>query len=374
MEYGHQAAKITLPMNALQRLREFEQSPWLDFIRRGYVQDGSLQRQIEQGIVGVTSNPAIFEKAIAGSHDYDDAIFSLTAAGHDAETILDILSIEDVAMAADLFKPVYEASNGLDGYVSLEVDPRMAHDAEMTVQDGRRLWKELGRPNVMIKVPATQAGVEAFQTLTAEGINVNVTLLFSVERYVEIAEAYIRGLEERAQSGGSLRVASVASFFVSRVDTLLDPDLEVKAPQLAGKVAIANCHMAYRRFQELFDSERFEALARKGARPQRLLWASTSAKNPSYSPTLYVDSLIGPDTVNTMPLETIDAFLEQGDPQNRLIGAYAGQQQIMDQLAEIGIDIEEVAATLQTQAIDKFVEPHEKLLAAIREKQESFVV
>lgn len=361
-------------MNPLQQLPEFGQSPWLDFIRRGYIQDGSLQRDIDNGIRGVTSNPAIFEKAIAGSHDYDDAIFGLTAAGHSAEEILDALSIEDVAMAADLFKPVYDSTHGLDGYVSLEVSPHLADDAEGTIADAHRLWKALSRPNVMIKVPATEAGVAAFRQLTADGINVNVTLLFSVPRYQAIAEAYISALEERHERGLSLHMASVASFFVSRVDTLLDPQLAEKAPSLAGKIAVSNSHMAYKVFEDLFKTDRFQVLANAGARPQRLLWASTSAKNPAYSPVVYVDSLIGPDTVNTMPLDTIEAYLQIGNPADRLTGQYDVNRKIMDEFAVAGFDIEATATALQQDAIAKFVEPHDKLLEALRAKQDTFVV
>lgn len=361
-------------MNPIQQLPDNGQSPWLDFIRRGYIQDGSLQKMIDLGIRGVTSNPAIFEKAIAGSHDYDSEIISLTGAAQSPEQILDTLSIADVAMAADLFRPVFDQTQGLDGYVSLEVSPHLADDEEGTVADGLRLWAALNRPNVMIKVPATEAGVAAFQRLTAAGVNVNVTLLFSTLRYQAIAEAYIAALEERHAKNLPLNQASVASFFVSRVDTLLDPQLESKAPTLVGKIAIANSHMAYKIYEDLFKTERFKTLADAGARPQRLLWASTSAKNPAYSPVLYVETLIGPDTVNTMPIETIDAYLEMGQPKDHLTGQYQTQRAHMDAFAAAGFDIEAVADELQQQAIDKFVEPFEKLLAALKTKQESIIV
>jgi transaldolase len=361
-------------MNPIQILPQYGQSPWLDFIRRSYINDGSLQKMIDLGIRGVTSNPAIFEKAIAGSNDYDAEIISLTGAGHSPTEILDILSIGDVAAAADLFRPVFDSTDGLDGYVSLEVSPLLAHDEEGTVADGLRLWNALERPNVMIKVPATEAGVNAFRRLTALGINVNVTLLFSTERYRDIAEAYIQALEERHAKGFKLNQASVASFFVSRVDTLLDPKLEKANPDLVGKVAVANSHMAYKFYEDLFKTERFQTLVDAGARPQRLLWASTSVKNPDYPDTLYVETLIGPDTVNTMPIETIEAYLDHGQPTDALTGQYKTQKVYMDQLASAGFDIEEVAETLQTQAIDKFVEPFEKLLAALKAKQESIIV
>jgi transaldolase len=361
-------------MNPIQKLPQFGQSPWLDFIRRSYVQNGDLQKMIDLGIRGVTSNPAIFEKAIAGSNDYDSDIITLTGAAKTPEEILDILSIEDVAMAADLFKPIFDETKGLDGYVSLEVSPNLAADEEGTVADGLRLWKELSRPNVMIKLPATKAGVGAFRQLTAAGVNVNVTLLFSTIRYQAIAEAYIDALEERHAKGLPLHMASVASFFVSRVDTLLDPQLAEKAPDLVGKIAIANSHMAYKIYEDLFKTDRFQKLVDAGARPQRLLWASTSAKNPAYSPVLYVETLVGPDTVNTMPIETIDAYLELGKPTDNLTGQYTIQKAHMDAFATAGFDIEDTADALQTQAIEKFVEPYEKLLASLKAKQDSIYV
>ncbi|MFM9874692.1 MAG: transaldolase [Fimbriimonadaceae bacterium] len=371
-----QTDKIEPPkaMNPIQKLPQFGQSPWLDFIRRNYIKDGELQQMIDLGIRGVTSNPAIFEKAIAGSNDYDEAIISLTGAAKTPEEILDILSIEDVAMAADLFRPIFDQTEGLDGYVSLEVSPHLADDVQGTVADGLRLWKELNRPNVMIKVPATEAGVKAFRELTAAGVNVNVTLLFSTVRYQAIAEAYIEALEERHAKGLPLHMASVASFFVSRVDTLLDPELAEKSPELVGKIAIANSHMAYKIYEDLFKTDRFQKLVDAGAKPQRLLWASTSAKNPAYSPVLYVETLIGPDTVNTMPIETIDAYLEMGEPADTLTGQYRIQKSHMDAFAVAGFDIEATADTLQQQAIDKFVEPYEKLLTSLKKKQDSIYV
>lgn len=328
----------------------------------------------EDGVKGVTSNPAIFEKAIAGSSDYDGAIVSLTGEGLGAFEVYDSLSIEDVGMAADLFRGVWEATEGVDGYVSLEVDPRLAHDTAGTVAEARRLWEALGRPNVMVKVPATAAGVPAVRTLISEGININVTLLFSVSRYREVAEAYVGGLEARAAQGEDLRVASVASFFVSRVDTLLDPQLAEVAPALQGKVAVANSVLAYEAFLELDHSARFGALREKGAWPQRLLWASTSAKNPAYSPVVYVDSLVAPATVNTMPLETIEAYRTVGDPADRVSGAVEEAKDVLGRLAAAGFDIEAVAGELEADAVAKFVDPFAKLLGAIEAKQQSIVV
>lgn len=366
-------------MNPLKQLGEFGQSPWLDFIRRGFVEDGSLQKLIdEDGIMGVTSNPAIFEKAIAGSADYDEAILTLTGEALSAEEIYDRLSIEDVATAADLFRPVYDATGGKDGYVSLEVSPHLARDTGGTVEDARRLWKALDRPNVMIKIPATEEGVPAIQACLSEGININVTLLFSVSRYRKVAEAYVAGVKALAESGREPKVASVASFFVSRVDSLVDPQLEKAehpgAKDLVGQVAVANSLMAYRVYQEIFEGAEFGALAEKGAWTQRLLWASTSAKNPAFSPVKYVEALIGPDTVNTLPLETVEAYREQGQPAERVSGSLQDGEITMARFKECGFDIEDVADELERQAIQKFVEPFDSLIAAIEAKRESLIV
>ncbi|MCA0359788.1 MAG: transaldolase [Armatimonadetes bacterium] len=360
-------------MNSLQLLHTLGQSPWLDFIRRNYIQDGSLQKLIDQGILGVTSNPAIFEKAIAGSTDYDHDIVMLTGEGLSAEQIYDHLSIADVGMAADLFRPVWERTNGIDGYVSLEVSPELAHDTEATISEARRLWDALNRPNVMIKVPATEAGIPAIRTLIADGIPVNVTLLFSVERYRAVALAYLEGLEARAAKKLPLQISSVASFFVSRVDSLLDPVLESKAPELQGKIAIANSLAAYDVYLELFRSPRFAELAEQGAIVQRLLWASTSAKNPAYSPILYIEELIAEDTVNTMPLETIEAYLESGDPMERVSGHLEEARHELETLADAGVSLDEAAAELERDAVEKFVVPFRKLLEAIDAKRESVV-
>ncbi len=364
-------------MSPLKSLSDFGQSPWLDFIRRSFVQDGRLQRLIdEDGIKGVTSNPAIFEQAIAGSNDYDEAIMVLTGEGLSAAEIYDVLSIEDVGAAADLFRGVYEETGGKDGYVSLEVSPHLARDTEGTVEDARRLWKALDRPNVMIKIPATVEGVPAIQQCISEGINVNVTLLFSVERYRSVAEAYVAGVGKRIAEGGNPKVASVASFFVSRVDSLVDPQLEASAnpmaKELVGTIAVANSLCAYQVYQEIFGSD-FSSLKELGAWTQRLLWASTSAKNPAFSKVKYVETLIGPDTVNTLPLDTIEAYREMGRPAERVTGSLLDAQITMSRFREAGFDIEEVANELERQAIQKFVEPFDKLLAAINAKRESLV-
>ncbi|MCU0316874.1 MAG: transaldolase [Fimbriimonadaceae bacterium] len=365
-------------MNSLTQLAELGQSPWLDFIRRSFVADGEMQKLIDQGVLGVTSNPAIFEQAIAGSHDYDGAILSLTGEGLSPEEIYDALSIEDVAQAADLFLSVYEKTEGRDGYVSLEVSPLLAHDTEATIADARRLWKALDRQNVMIKIPATLAGVPAIQQAISEGINVNVTLLFSLERYEAVARAYCAGLAARAEKGLSLKVASVASFFVSRMDSLVDPMLEShpdsRAKSILGEVAIANSILAYEIYEEVFGSPEWKGLSDGGAWDQRILWASTSTKNPAYEKTKYVEALIAPATVNTLPLATIHDYLAEGKPEERVSGQKTRAQEVMSLLGELGISRAELGETLEKEAIDKFVDPFHKLIKSIQDKQESFVV
>mgnify|MGYP002860366763 CR=1 FL=1 len=353
-------------MTTLHRLAELGQSPWLDFISRRAIHNGEMQALRDQGILGVTSNPAIFEAAIAGSSDYDEAIKDLAGKGLDAYGIYDQLSIEDVAAAADLFRPVFEKTHGIDGYVSLEVSPFLADNTEESISEGRRLWKALNRPNVMIKVPATEAGIPVIEALIAAGINVNVTLLFSLERYEAAAKAYLAGLKARAARGHSLKVASVASFFVSRLDALLDPKL---AQEDQGKAAIALSHCAYGIWQRLFSGVEWQALAAQGARSQRLLWASTSTKNPNYSPTLYVDALIGPDTVNTMPLVTIKALLEAESVSSPLPAAVSSGRAVKAELEGKGVDFAESAKTLEIEAVDKFVQPFQKLLDSVEAKR-----
>ncbi|MBI3286760.1 MAG: transaldolase [Chloroflexi bacterium] len=312
--------------NPLWELHQYGQSLWLDNIRRGLIASGELARMIEEdGIVGVTSNPTIFEKAIGGSTDYDAAMRALVDQGLNADQILEALIFEDIRLATDLLRPLYERSEGRDGFVSIEVSPHLAHDTQATTEQARRYWRAVDRPNLMVKVPATPEGLPAIQRLTAEGINVNITLLFSIERYAEVMEAYLSGLEQRIAEGQPVtHIASVASFFVSRVDTAVDRRLEallrgVEDPlqkeqlqELLGRAAIANAKEAYQRFKRVFTSARFAALREKGARVQRPLWASTSTKNPNYRDTLYLEELIGPDTVNTLPHQTILAFKDHG--------------------------------------------------------------
>jgi len=360
--------------NPVMRLTEFGQSPWLDFIRRSTIQNGEMAALIsDYGIRGVTSNPAIFEAAIAGSEDYDDAIRTLARDGKSSEEIYDRLSIEDVGAAADLFRPVYDETGGLDGYVSLEVSPLLARDTAGTIADAQRLWKALDRPNVMIKVPATLEGIPAIQQLIAEGININVTLLFSLERYRMVAEAFVAGLKRRRAEGRSIDVDSVASFFVSRIDSMVDEmltqDGRPEALAMRGKAAIACSRCAYGIWKEVFSESEAAELTSTGARTQRVLWASTSTKNPDYDKVMYVEALVGPETVNTMPWQTILDYRESGNPEDRLTGSLEGAQSQMKQLAELGIDMSAVADRLEEEAIKKFVDPFNKLIASVEAKR-----
>ena len=313
--------------NPLFVLEAFGQSIWIDFIRRGMISSGELAHLIEEdGISGVTSNPSIFEKAITESHDYDESIRGMILKGKTSAEIYQRLTVEDIQSVADLLRPTYDRTNGGDGFVSLEVSPRLAHDTSGTITEARLLWSLVNRPNTMIKVPATAEGLPAIRQLTGEGINVNITLLFGLPRYREVTDAYISGLEILAAKGKPLeRIASVASFFLSRIDVLIDPRLEkimeaenqqaALATGMHGQIAIASAKAAYQMYKEIFGSERFVRLANKGARSQRLLWASTSSKNPAYSDTKYVEALIGPDTINTVPIETLNAYRDHGRPE-----------------------------------------------------------
>jgi transaldolase len=366
--------------NPLKQLGTLGQSIWLDYIRRDLITGGELRRLIENdGLRGMTSNPAIFEKAIAESHDYDEEIRALADEGKDAPAIYDAVSRHDVQMAADEFRTVYDATGGKDGYVSLEVNPHLAHDTDGTIEEARRLWAALDRPNVFIKVPGTVEGLPAVRQLITEGINVNVTLLFGLPRYREVAESYIAGIEARLAQGKYVHlVASVASFFLSRIDTLVDPQLEKiiaqggekadRAWQVLGQTAIASAKKAYQVYKELFGSPRFTSLAAKGAQRQRLLWASTGTKNPGYSDVKYVEELIGPDTVNTVPVETLNAFRDHGEAKTRLeheVGIAAGT---MERLSDTGIDIDEVTRQLEDEGVEKFNKPYDKLLAVVAEQ------
>jgi transaldolase len=359
-----------MPVNPLSELQALGQSIWVDDLRRAWVADGTLQRWIDaDGVRGITSNPAIFAKSIAGGSEYRGAILEKRARSLSPFQIYEELAIEDVGAAADLFAPVHRATAGTDGFVSLEVSPRLADDTEGTLREARHLWQALGRPNVMIKVPATPAGVPAIRALIAEGINVNVTLVFDVQRYAEVREAFTAGLEQRAARRESLAgIASVASFFISRIDSAVDARLDAlgtpAARALRGGTAIACARLAFEHYQAWQASPRWQRLRDLGAQPQRLLWASTSTKDPAYDPLLYVEALIGPGTVNTLPRPTLQAYRERGQPALRL-GSGAPPAQHLEGLGALGIDLAQTAAQLEREGISKFVEPFEQLLAAI---------
>ncbi len=367
-------------MSKLRELAKFGQSVWLDFIRRSYLVEGELKKLVDQGLAGVTSNPTIFEKAIAGSSDYDRAMKALVEADKTVEEIYETLAIEDIRMAADTLMPVYEASEGRDGFVSLEVNPRLAYDTPKTIAEARRLFIAVSRPNVMIKVPATPAGIAALAELIGQGININVTLIFSLESYRNVTDAYLSGLERLAIAGPAVpgahpvnRVASVASFFVSRVDTAVDNKLKERGiTRLQGKIAIANAKLAYQMFGEIFSGPRWERLARQGAQVQRPLWASTSTKNPRYPDTLYVDNLIGPHTVNTMPPETLTAFLDHGAVAQTLTSGVKRAKSQLTQLRDLGIDFDEITQKLQDDGVVAFARSFESLLRSIAEKRSRF--
>jgi transaldolase / glucose-6-phosphate isomerase len=380
--YRRRLAKVTALENPLRALEVFGQSVWLDYIRHSLISSGELGRMIdEDGLRGVTSNPAIFEKAIAGSSDYKEILEAPDARSLAAKTLYERLAVRDIQDAADALGAVYEETSKRDGYVSLEVSPLLAYDTAGTLDEARRLWKAVGRDNLMIKVPATPQGIPAIQQLISEGINVNVTLLFSQEAYEQVAEAYIAGLETLVAGGGdATRVASVASFFISRidsaVDTLIDARLQGTAAvkdrsalrAVAGKVAIANAKVTFRRYQELFSGPRWQALARRGAQTQRLLWASTGTKNPSYRDVVYVEELIGPDTVNTIPPATFEAFRDHGRPRASLADDVDSALDTMTALADIGISMKEVTDKLLAEGVQLFADAFAKLLKAV-EKQ-----
>jgi transaldolase len=366
--------------NTLKQLGTFGQSIWLDHIRRDLFASCRLRKMIAaDGLRGMTSNPAIFEKAIVESHEYDQAIRTLAAAGTSAQGIYESLSQEDVRSAADAFRPLYDSTDGGDGYVSLEVNPHLAHDTGGTIQEARRLWSALDRPNVLIKVPATDEGLAAVRQLIQEGISVNVTLLFGLARYRQAAQAYLAGLTARMAQGQPLRrVVSVASFFLSRIDAVVDPLLEAlftqegKAADLArlahGQVAVASAKLAYHSYQEMFGPGPLQHLARAGAQPQRLLWASTGTKNPDYSDVKYVDAVIGPETINTAPPDTLDAYRDHGQPAARLAQGLEHARQVFDHLQALGIRMADVARQLEDAGVDKFVQPFDTLMASLGQK------
>jgi transaldolase len=357
----------------LHRLQELGQSVWLDSISRDLIHSGELQRLIDQGLLGMTSNPTIFEKAITGSADYDAQLRDEARAGKTPAQIFEALAVRDIQDAADVLRPVYDRLDGLDGYVSLEVSPHLAGDTEGTIAEAERLWRTVGRPNVMIKIPGTAAGLTAISATVAKGINVNVTLLFDVDRYVEVTEAYLEGLERYARSGGSTplgRVASVASFFVSRVDTLVDGLLEGRpeGKSLMGLAAVANAEEAYGRFERIFGGERFAPLKGQGARVQRVLWASTSTKNPAYSDLKYVEPFIGPHTVNTVPMPTLEAILDHLNPRPTIREGIEAAAAQLEALQRAGIDMKAVGVKLEEDGVALFAKSYDDLLQAIEKK------
>ena len=373
---------MTGSINSLQELRRLGQSVWFDNIRRGFIKSGEMQRLIDQGVTGLTSNPTIFEKAISGSTDYDDALLKLARDGKNAEEIFEALAIEDIRDVADLLRPVYDETDGVDGYASIEVNPHLARKTDETITNARRLFAALDRPNVLIKVPGTPEGVPAIRRLISEGINVNTTLIFSLDAYAQVREAYISGLEILAENGGDpSRVAGVASFFVSRVDGIVDALLQARAENggkeaqsLMGKAAIANAKVAYRDFEATFGDARFQALKAKGARVQRPLWASTSTKNPNYSDVMYVDRLIGPQTVNTMPDATLAAFLDHGSPAVTIGDGLDRALATAEELENLGISMDKVTSTLLEDGVKSFADSYDQLLANIEEKRAKLLV
>lgn len=364
-------------MNKLQQAADLGQSIWLDHLDRPLIHSGDLQTLIDRGLRGITSNPSIFEKAITGGEAYDEDITQLAAAGKTEHEIYEKLAIDDIQHAADLLLPVYTEARGQDGFISLEANPELAYDTEKTIEEVRHLHTAVNRPNVMIKVPATAAGLPAITTLTSEGININVTLMFSLQDYDNVTEAYLRGLEERVMRGGAIdEIASVASFFVSRVDTAVDKQLDQlnangETPQmLKGKIGIANAKMAYTRYLNVFSSKRWQRLAARGAQPQRILYGSTSVKNPDYPQTMYVDNLMGPSTVNTLPLKTIKTFEEQGTVSPALTSYLEAARGQLVQLAHLGIDLDRITQQLQDDGVTKFADAFTDLMTALQRHPE----
>src|ERR1051325_1781810 len=361
-------------MNTIEKLTSLGQSLWMDNIKRSWLENGELKAMIDRGdIRGMTSNPTIFNNAIAKTKDYDSALLPLAWAGWDAKKIFWQLAIEDIRAACDFFSPLYEETNGGDGYVSIEVSPDVAHDTDATLAQVEQLWARVRRPNLMVKIPATKAGIPAIRKATAVGINVNITLIFSLKRYTEVMEAYLSGLEDHIAAGHSVgHIASVASFFVSRVDSKVDPKLPEDSP-LRGKAAIANAKLAYDAFQQTFSTRRWENLKVKGARVQRPLWASTSTKNPAYPDTIYVDNLIGPETVNTVPPATLEAFKDHGVAAMTLTRGVDEAQDAINQLEAMGISMDVVTQELEDEGVQAFEEAFTQLLKTIDERRNSAV-
>src|SRR5919205_1537511 len=373
--------------NRLVEIMKLGQSIWYDNIRRAMLTTGDLKKKIEEDdLRGVTSNPTIFEKAITGSNDYDEQLGRLVQSGKGVSEIYEDLVVEDIANAADVLKPVYDKTDGLDGYISLEVSPKLAYDTQGTIDEAARLFERVGRKNVMIKIPASQEGLPAIEESIYRGININITMIFSIENYVQVAEAFIKGLERRAAEGKSVdHIASVASFFVSRVDTAIDADLEYKArhasspeekqrlESLRGRAAIANAKLAYEKYKDIFHGPRFSELKAKGAQVQRCLWASTGTKNPSYSDVLYVDNLIGPETVNTVPPATYTAIRDHGRVEVTLEEGLDECRALIGQLAEVGIDLKAVTEKLQKDGLSAFVNSFDTLVESIEAKRDALL-
>lgn len=360
--------------NPLRQVHQLGQSIWLDDIRRSWLREGHLARLIaEDALAGVTSNPAIFAKAIGEGAEYNDAITGPARAGRSVNDVYETLALEDVRAAADLFRNTYDAAGGADGFVSLEVSPHLADDTKGTIAEGLRLWHAFDRPNAMIKVPGTEAGLPAITELIAAGVNINVTLLFSVQRYRAVVDAYLKGLQLRVEAGKPIdRVASVASFFLSRIDTLVDSRLDQmnthEARVRRGRAAIASARLAYQYYKQWTNSDRWRALAEKGAKPQRLLWASTSSKDPAYKDTMYVEALIAPNTVNTLPPATVDAYRDHGDPAVRIEEELADAKETVQVLRNLGIDLQTVSEQLEREGVKKFKEPFDALFVTLEKR------
>jgi transaldolase len=368
--------------NPLVQLKTLGQSVWYDNIDRAQLVSGAFKRLLdEDGVVGVTANPTIFDKSISSGHAYDEHMTQLIREGKDTNAIYEALVIQDIRTVADLLRPVYERTNGVDGYVSLEVSPELAHDTEGTLSEARRFWQTVDRPNLMIKIPATPAGIPAVEAALTEGININITLIFALDNYKEVAEAYLNALESRNSEGKDIsRIASVASFFVSRVDTLVDKLLEDKIKAggdsaslkpLEGKAAIANARLVYQEFKRIFNSPRFETLKHSGAHVQRPLWASTSTKNPAYRDVLYAEELIGPHTVDTMPMETVQNFRAHGIAELTIENDLDEAQEVLDKLEQVHIHYVQVTQQLQDEGVQKFADSFHQLFQGIKSKQKA---
>jgi transaldolase len=367
-----------MPDTPLKQLSAHGQSVWIDFLSRRFVEDGDLEGLVRDGVVGVTSNPTIFQGAIAEGDAYDEQLREVLKTETEPKEVFLALAVQDIQSACDILRPTWDAvgENARDGWVSLEVDPNLAHDTQGTIEEARRLHELVDRPNLFVKIPATKAGLPAIEESIAAGIPINVTLIFSLERHREVAEAYVRGVQRLADAGGDLaRMASVASFFVSRVDTEADKRLDAVGghDELKGTLAIANAKLAYETYKEMFAGDRWEALRAKGASAQRCLWASTSTKNPDYRDVLYVEELIGPDTVNTMPRETVEAFQDHGEVRESLTEDVEGARRTLAAFADAGIDYDDVVATLEREGVEKFAKSFQQLFADVESKRDEMV-